>query len=82
MPVGPQHLVGDRVYASWNGRGDIARWDVLAGPDASHLSRVAGRPWAGLETMIQLETPPRAVAVQAVDAAGHAIGRSPTLRGR
>ena len=42
-------------YASWNGRLDIDRWDVLAGADAQHLHRVAGRPWSGLETTIGLE---------------------------
>jgi hypothetical protein len=46
-------VVGDRVYASWNGNTDVARWDVLAGSDADHLSRIAGRPWSGLETMVQ-----------------------------
>ena len=30
---------GDRVYASWDGKRGIARWQVLAGPDADHLAR-------------------------------------------
>ena len=72
-------VVGDRVYASWNGNTDVARWDVLAGPDADHLSRVAGRPWSGLETMVQLETPPAAVAVRALDASGETLGTSDTV---
>ena len=67
---------GDRVYASWNGKGGIARWQVLAGPDADHLAPVASRPWNGLETEIGLETPPKAVAVRALDAAGAELGRS------
>ena len=67
---------GDRVYASWNGKRRIARWQVLAGPDADHLFVVASRPWSGLETTIGLETPPGAVAVRALDAAGHMLGRS------
>jgi hypothetical protein len=74
-------LVGDSVYASWNGRGDIATWRVLAGPDPAHLRRVASRPWGGLETVIVLPSRPKAVAVEAVDAGGHATGRSLTLRG-
>jgi hypothetical protein len=73
--------VGDRVYASWNGQGAIARWTVLAGPDAAHLARVTSYAWDGLETAIQLQSHPKAVAVEAVDAAGHAIGRSLTLGG-
>jgi Arylsulfotransferase (ASST) len=70
---------GDRVYASWNGKRGIARWQVLAGPDGDHLSVIASRPWGGLETRIALETPPKAVAVQALDAAGHPLGRSATV---
>jgi hypothetical protein len=72
-------VVGDRVYASWDGKRGIARWQVLAGPDADHLGVIASRPWGGLETMIGLEMPPKAVAVRALDAAGRALGRSETL---
>jgi Arylsulfotransferase (ASST) len=72
-------VVGDRVYASWNGERGIARWQVLAGPDSRHLAVVASRPWSGLETPIGLETPPAAVAVRALDASGHVLGRSDTL---
>jgi hypothetical protein len=72
-------LVGDRVYASWNGKRGIARWEVLAGPDADHLSVIASRPWGGLETAIGLETPPPAVAVRALDVGGRALGRSETI---
>jgi hypothetical protein len=70
-------LDGDRVYASWNGRLRIDHWDVLAGPDAKHLTKIAGHAWSGLETTIQLETPPKAVAVRAVDASGRILGVSP-----
>ena len=70
---------GDRVYASWNGKRGVARWQVLAGPDADHLAVIASRPWGGLETVIGLETPPTAVAVRALDAAGHTLGQSDTL---
>ena len=70
---------GDRIYASWNGKRGIARWQVLAGPDSDHLAVVASRPWDGLETMIGLETPPTVVAVRALDAAGHPLGRSDAL---
>jgi hypothetical protein len=72
-------VVGDRVYASWDGKRGIARWQVLAGPDADHLAVIASRPWGGLETMIGLETPPKAVAVRALDASGHTLGRSEPL---
>jgi hypothetical protein len=72
-------LVGDKVYASWNGKTDVATWEVLSGPDADHLSRTAGHSWAGLETAIQLETPPPAVAVRALDARGRVLGVSDTF---
>jgi hypothetical protein len=72
-------VAGDRVYASWNGRSDIAFWEVLSGPDADHLSRIAGHDWAGLETAIQLETPPPAVAVRALDAQARVLGVSETV---
>ena len=72
-------LVGDRVYASWDGKRGIARWQVLAGPDTDHLAVIASRPWGGLETTIGLETPPPAVAVRALDAAGRVLGRSRPL---
>jgi arylsulfotransferase ASST len=70
---------GDRVYASWNGKLGIARWQVLAGPDPDHLAPVASRPWSGLETQIGLETPPAAVAVRALDAHGRTLGQSAVL---
>jgi len=70
---------GDRVYASWNGKRGIARWEVLAGPDPAHLAAIASRPWGGLETTIGLETPPAAVAVRALDATGRPLGQSAPL---
>jgi hypothetical protein len=72
-------VVGDRVYASWNGKTDVAFWEVLSGPDAGHLSKIAGHDWAGLETAIQLETPPAAVAVRALDGHGRLLGVSETV---
>ena len=70
---------GDRVYASWNGRMDVARWEVLSGPDEEHLAQVAAKPWGGIETTIGLEVPPKAVAVRAVDARGRTLGVSETV---
>jgi hypothetical protein len=71
-------VVGDRVYASWNGKTDVASWEVLAGPDADHLTRQAAHDWAGLETSILLETPQDAVRVRALDAEGRVLGVSET----
>jgi hypothetical protein len=67
---------GDTVYASWNGSTNVARWAVLAGPDAAHLTRVAGAAWNGLETAIPVKTSEQSVAVRAFDQAGHALATS------
>jgi Arylsulfotransferase (ASST) len=72
-------LDGNRVYASWNGKSDIASWEVLAGSDADHLSKVATQEWGGIETSIQLQTAPGAVAVRALDSTGRELGTSKTL---
>jgi hypothetical protein len=70
---------GDRVYASWNGRLDIDHWEVLAGPDSKHLTKIAAHTWTGLETSIGLETPPKVVAVRAIGASGRVLGISSTV---
>jgi hypothetical protein len=70
---------GNRVYASWNGRSDIAMWEVLAGPDKDHLKATARTSWTGLETAIPLPSKPAAIAVRALDAAGRALGVSDVL---
>ena len=72
-------VAGDRVFASWNGKAGIARWQVLAGPDPDHLAPVASRPWGGLETRIALEVAPKAVAVRALAPDGAVLGQSETL---
>jgi hypothetical protein len=69
-------LDGTRVYASWNGKTDVARWEVLVGDDPSNLSRIATRNWTGLETMIPLEKAPAYAAVRALDSSGHTLGDS------
>jgi hypothetical protein len=70
---------GTTVYASWNGRTAIARWDVLGGDDAAHLSSIGDVPWAGLETAIRVKQLPQVVAVRALDAAGNPLGTSATV---
>ena len=70
---------GDRVWASWNGKTGIARWEVLSGVDRRHLTRVSSAAWAGLETAIDLRARRRYVAVRAVDAAGRTLGVSAAL---
>ena len=64
------------LYASWNGRTGIARWQLLAGADAAHLAPAGEQAWTGLETAIALDGTARAVAVRALDANGHVLGTS------
>jgi hypothetical protein len=73
-------IEGNRVYASWNGKTGLARWEVLVGDDPDHLSRIATRDWSGLETTIPLDKAPAYVAVRALDSQGHTLGDSPTVK--
>ncbi|HEY2536603.1 MAG TPA: arylsulfotransferase family protein [Solirubrobacteraceae bacterium] len=68
------------VYASWNGATEVASWRVLAGPSPTQLTAVASAPKSGFETTIATPGPAAYVAVQALNAAGAAIGTSPTIK--
>jgi len=68
---------GTTVYASWNGKLGIAKWRVLA-----NGKPFATVPWSGLETAIPLGDPPKSVRVEALDAAGHVLGRSASRSAR
>jgi hypothetical protein len=64
------------VYASWNGATLVASWRVLAGATTHSLRPVAAAPRSGFETAIALPagTHGRYLAVQALGAAGQALG--------
>jgi hypothetical protein len=64
------------VYASWNGAGNIARWEVLAGPDADHLTLAGSADWRNLETAITLPATDGEIQVVAYDASDRELGRS------
>ncbi|HSZ70898.1 MAG TPA: arylsulfotransferase family protein [Solirubrobacteraceae bacterium] len=66
------------VHASWNGATEVAAWRVLAGKDAGSLAAQAAIPASGFESSTTLPTTYARVAVQALDAAGHVLGTSPT----
>jgi hypothetical protein len=70
------------LYVSWNGATRVARWRILGGPHAHHLAVLNTKRWSGFETSIALPSAPRYVAVQALDAHGHVLGRSPTVAAR
>lgn len=73
-------VAGNDVYASWNGSTAVVRWQVVGGSAPGRLSPVGSAPWNGLETRIALGPLPRYVAVRALDAAGHVLATSVSVR--
>jgi Arylsulfotransferase (ASST) len=70
------------VYASWNGATEVASWNVLAGPDRTHLETVTSGPKHGFETAIHATSNEPYVAVQALDANGAVLATSPVITPR
>ncbi len=64
------------VYASWNGATTVARWEVLAGPNAGPLGAAAIAPKRGFETRINLSSSESTFAVQALSATGRVLAVS------
>lgn len=75
-----RHGKGTRVSVSWNGATDVWRWSVLGGPDAQHLTQLGTATVAGFETDISVPNAPAVIAVEALDGAGNALGRSAPVR--
>ncbi len=69
---------GTVVHVSWNGATAVTTWRVLGGPSPDALSSLGAARRHGFETRISLSTTPRHVAVEAMDASGHPLGRSAT----
>jgi hypothetical protein len=68
------------VYASWNGATEVAKWEVLAGPDPVTLNPIAAAPRHGFETAVAVQTAQPLVAVRAFDASGVDLGTSLGVR--
>jgi hypothetical protein len=64
------------VFASWNGATEVAKWQILAGPRAGALSRVATARTQGFETRVDVSSSAAVFAVRALDSKGHVLGRS------
>lgn len=86
VPDIPPAVAGQRnadgtadVYVSWNGATQVARWRVLGGPAPGRLSASKAVPRDGFETRTRLKSPPRVIAVAALDAAGRELGKSRPL---
>jgi hypothetical protein len=71
---------GATVYASWNGATEAHSWAVFAGRSRSSLHRIATAPKSGFETAIQVSNRGPYFAVQALDAKGRAMSKSPTVK--
>jgi Arylsulfotransferase (ASST) len=69
------------LAVSWNGATEVASWQVLAGASATSLAPAASASRSGFQTSIAVKPAPAYVAVQALNGAGAAIGRSPTIKG-
>ncbi|MGH7704528.1 MAG: arylsulfotransferase family protein [Candidatus Dormibacteria bacterium] len=67
---------GLTVYASWNGSTQTAKWEVLGGSSAEHLTPLATVKRNGFQTTIQLSTSPAKIQVVAEAANGKELGRS------
>lgn len=68
-----------RVEVSWNGATQVAAWRARTGPTPAELRPGASAPDAGFQTSFAIARPGRWVAVEAIDAAGHVLGRSRVL---
>lgn len=71
-----------RVYASWNGATEVARWAVLAGRAHDALSQLHTTARTGFETAIDVSVPSgtRFVAARALDGSGRTLATSQVTR--
>jgi Arylsulfotransferase (ASST) len=67
------------VFASWNGATEVAKWQVLAGPSAGSLTRVATVRKRSFETRVDLSSSATLFAVRALDSRGRTIGHSSVI---
>jgi hypothetical protein len=68
------------VHASWNGATEVSAWRVLAGKQAGALSVQATVPASGFESSTTLPAKYAYAAVQPLDAEGHTLGSSRTVK--
>jgi hypothetical protein len=65
------------VYVSWNGATEVAKWEVLVGPNATSLAEAVTKPRSGFETSITLSGTAKSVLeVVALDSQGRPLGTS------
>jgi hypothetical protein len=69
-----------KVYVSWNGATEVARWRAVGGADKASLAPLGDAPWEDFETLLEFPAGPGLVQVQALDAAGNVIGASEVVK--
>jgi hypothetical protein len=74
-------VVGNTLYASWNGATEVVSWQLLMGNDKKKLTPVRVVPKGGFEIAIPLPSSAAWVAVRALDKGGRSLARS-TVVGR
>jgi Arylsulfotransferase (ASST) len=70
---------GTTVYASWNGATKVASWTIYAGSSYTSLKALGSVNRTDFETAAVVSDEGPFFAVQANDAAGHALARSATV---
>jgi hypothetical protein len=76
-PAAVAHVDGNSIVvaASWNGSTNVARWQVLAGPDRNSLQPVGSFATSGFETTMRVPRgDARTVEVRALGPAGRILG--------
>jgi len=68
-----------RVFVSWNGATEVARWQILAGRSARHLQPFRTVPKRGFETPAAISPDLPWISVRALDRTGRALGTSRTI---
>jgi outer membrane protein assembly factor BamB len=71
---------GGKVYVSWNGATDVARWQVLVGKANDDLAVVTSATKSGFETAIPFQANGKYVAVQALDRKRKVLAVSQTVK--
>jgi hypothetical protein len=71
---------GTDVWASWNGATEVASWRLLTGGDEVALDAADPVRKVGFETELHVSGHPKLVAVEALDAAGRVLARSPAVK--
>jgi Arylsulfotransferase (ASST) len=69
-----------KVYASWNGATEVARWQVLAGPQTNNMQVVKNVSAKGFETGTTITGTPAYVAVRALGPSNEALRTSAPTR--